>query len=379
MIRIFVFNNQSKFLWLVRGRIWVLGSLLMLLALALAACAPAPTPETVIQEVTRMVPGETIIQTQEVEVEVVVTEIVEVEVEKEVRRVTVDAGYGPVTLDYVPQRIFVDGVQGIEVLAALGVEPVGWTTRGIEVFPDWLDVDWSDSENLGNPPSLEILVSLQPDLIIGEFGNDNAAYEEIAPTFVIRANSYEQSLSQLLQVGELLDRQAEAQAFVDEFNGLLDETRTAIQGQESQLSTAVIYPGREPGILGMWLDQSHIGSILSALGVEHALKLTELTATDLEGDNANRAANFRLVQLGLEKIIDVDPDSLFILALPPDALIAELSENTAWSSLTAVSEGRLYGFDRNLWSRSRGPIGAKLILLQARNALYPDLFPDAGG
>lgn len=338
------------------------GVLTLLMVTALAACGPPPTPEVV-------------------EKEVVVTQVVkeEVEVVVETNTVTVDAGYGSVTLDYVPERVFVDGVQGIEMLAVLGVEPVGWTTRGIEVFPSWLDADWADSENLGNPPSLEILVGLEPDLIIGEFGNDNAPYEEIAPTFVVRANSYEQSMSQLLQLGQLLDRQEEAQAFVDNFYQLVDDTSSEIAGQETPLSVAVVYPGREPGILGLWLDQSHIGSILSALGVEHALKLSELSGTDLAGANANRAASYGLVQLGLEKIIEVDPDALFILALPPDALIAELSENVAWSTLTAVSEGRLYGFDRNLWSRSRGPVGAQYILLQARNALYPDLFPTCDG
>lgn len=345
-----------------------MGTLVFLIAIAATACGPTPTPQVITE-----------IEEVEVEVTRVVQETQIVEVEKEVRSVTVDAGYGAVTLDYVPQRVFVDGVQGIEVLAVLGVEPVGWTTRGIETFPDWLDVDWSDSVNLGNPPSLEILVGLEPDFILGEFGNDNAPYEEIAPILAIRANSYEQSLTQLLQLGAVLDRQEEAQAFVDEFNQLIEETQAAIEGQESLLSTAIVYPGREPGILGMWLDQSHVGSIISALGVEHALKLAELTGSDLEGPNAFRAAQYRLVQLSLEKIIEVDPDSLFILALPPDALITELSEHTAWAALTAVKEGRLYGFDRNIWSRSRGPVGAKLILLQARNALYPELFPSPEG
>ena len=109
------------------------GVLILILAIAFTACAPTPTPE-VIEKVK----------------EVVVTQVVEKEVEVvvETNTVTVDAGYGSVTLDYVPQRVFVDGVQGIEMLAVLGVEPVGWTTRGIEVFPSWLEVDWADSENL---------------------------------------------------------------------------------------------------------------------------------------------------------------------------------------------------------------------------------------
>lgn len=285
-----------------------------------------------------------------------------------------DTGYGdPVEILEVPQATYVWGVQGMESLAVIGVEPVAYSNR-FEAVPDWFGVDWPTAVALGQPPAVENLVALQPDLMISDEGNDIVTIAELAPILTLRANSYQDTIDQLRIIGQIYGNVEAADAFIADFEAKLAETQSQIDTSGEPPRIMIVYPGVEPGVLGMWLDSSFIGSLLEALGTDMALKLDELGGDDLAGDNENRATSFGLVQLGLEKIIDVDPDALFVLGSPAEDLITELEGIAAWSTITAVQNGQVYGFDRDLWSRSRGPIAMGLILEEARYALYPDVF-----
>jgi iron complex transport system substrate-binding protein len=284
---------------------------------------------------------------------------------------TVDAGSGAITLDAAPQRIYAWGFQPTDELATLGVVPVGFTARG--GMPPYLGVSWPDAAALGEPPSLEEVVALNPDLIISDSSNDNTSIESVGvPILQIRANSIKDAFDQLAIIGQITGTADKAAAFTDEYNTLLSDTQAKI-GAQPPVSTMIVYPGVEPGILGMWLDNSFIGTLVSSLGTNYALKQADLSGTDLEGTNADRASSLGLVQLGLEKLIQVNPDTLFVLGTQD--FVDSLAGNPAWASLNAVKNKRVYLFDRNLWSRDRGPTAALLVVKQARNALYPDIFP----
>jgi iron complex transport system substrate-binding protein len=261
----------------------------------------------------------------------------------------------------------------MESLAVIGVEPAAYSNR-FGAVPAWFGVEWPNAVALGQPPAVENLVVLQPDLLISDEGNDVATISNLAPLLTLRANSYQDTIDQLRIIGQVFGNVADADAFIADFEAKLAATQAQIDTGDNPPRIMIVYPGVEPGVLGMWLDSSFIGSLMEALGVDMALKLEELTGEDTAGDNGNRATSFGLVQLGLEKVIDLDPDGLFVLGSPAEDLIAELEGISAWNTITAVKEGNVYGFDRDLWSRSRGPIAMGLILEQARYALYPDVF-----
>jgi len=285
---------------------------------------------------------------------------------------TVDAGSGSVTIEAAPQRIYAWGFQPVDELAVLGVEPVGYSSRG--GLAPYLGVSWANAKELGEPPSLEEVVALNPDLIISDNSNDNTALEGLGvPILKIRANSVKEAFDQLGVIGEITGKSDVAKTFTDAYETELADTQAKIGAQPS-ISTAIVYPGVEPGILGMWLDNSFIGTLIVSLGPDYALKQSELSATDLEGTNGDRASSLGLVQLGLEKLVAVNPDTLFVLGTQD--FIDSLGANPAWASINAVKNGRVYLFDRNLWSRDRGPMAAKLVIEQARHALYPDIFPN---
>jgi iron complex transport system substrate-binding protein len=286
---------------------------------------------------------------------------------------TFDAGSGSVTITGIPERPYAWGFELIDILSVLGVEPAGYTSRGGGVVPDYLGVTWPNAQQLGEPPALEQVVALDPDIILSDASNDNAVVEDIAPLLPVRANSYQDALDQLALIGEIFGKEQEAQDFIDMFNQELEDTQAQIADQP-ELSSMVVYPGAEPGVLGMWLDSSFTGSLIDALGTDYALKLDELSGTDLEGDNEGRANDLGLVQLGLEKVVQLDPDVIFVLG--DEQFLTDLGQNAAWSSLTAVTGERVYLFDRDKWSRARGPVAALAMIKEARNALYPDIFPE---
>lgn len=288
---------------------------------------------------------------------------------------TFDAGFGEVTLEVVPERPFAWGFQEVDTLAVLGVEPIGLTTRG-DAIPAYLEVNWPDAQILGEPPSLELVVALRPDIIIADESNEVDPMADVAPIFRMRANSYQEAMDQLLIVGRMFGKEDVAQTFVDDFDAELAATQEALADEEP-VSAMVIYPGAEPGVLGMWLDSSFTGSLVEAIGAEYALTQSDLSGTDTEGDNAEFSERFGLVQLGLEKVIELDPDVLFLLG--DDEFVASLEANSAWATLSATENDRVYTYDRDLWSRARGPKAALIMVQQARNALFPELFPDAPG
>jgi iron complex transport system substrate-binding protein len=63
-----------------------------------------------------------------------------------------------------------------------------------------------------------------------------------------------------------------------------------------------------------------------------------------------------LEQLSIEKIIEQDPDYIFVVLQGSDSTKAEgilqstLLSNPAWETLTAVKEGRYYVMDPNLYN-----------------------------
>ena len=374
-----------------RTGVWRVFGALAALVLLVAACgddAPvatqaAPPPETVVVTSIVEVPGETEVVTSivtetvtEVVTEVVtetvvVTSIVEVTPTTVIGQRTFDVGYGPTTIDGIPQRVYTWGLQQTETLSVLGIEPVGYTTRGDSPMPFWFNTEWTETTPLAQPPALELVVALEPDFILSNESNDVSAMRDVAPVLRMRANSYGESMSQLRTVGEIFGLEDVAQAFIDGFYEELNETIAAIEGRDP-VTVMVVYPGLEPGILGMWMDTSFTGSLVSALGTEYALTGRTLTVGDLGGRNLEFSTRYGLVQLGLEKLIELDPEVLFVLGT--ESFLADLGDNAVWSAISAVANGEVHLFDRDLWSRSRGPLAALIMLREARAALYPDLF-----
>ncbi|WP_400164431.1 ABC transporter substrate-binding protein [Brevibacillus sp. TJ4] len=128
--------------------------------------------------------------------------------------ITYQSENGPVEVPADPQRVIVlSGYTG-NVLS-LGVNLVGvdvWSKLNPRFAEALKDVEEVSDENL------EKIIELEPDLIIGYSSTKNIdKLRQIAPTVTFNYDTSVDYLAQHLEIGKLLNKEKEAQAWIDDF------------------------------------------------------------------------------------------------------------------------------------------------------------------
>ncbi len=231
-----------------------------------------------------------------------------------------------------------------EILVALGVTPVGTVEIGKSAEPQTLKgkLDGATSVGQAKQPNLEVIQSLEPDLILASPTRHAAILDQlkgIAPTETYADTSYGEVLDAMDAIAAKLGKEKEA-----------GEVRSRIDGKIAEAKKAV-KPGTRAAVIGWskdtlytWIAKSFSGSLLTAVGYEYGYDgeksaiesktdVAELTGDKLPGmklDVAylyNDTEGFRASPYGgvVDKVIDVEQDT---------------------------------------WSRSRGPLAAEAMLDQ---------------
>lgn len=268
---------------------------------------------------------------------------------------------GDLTLPATPSKIVAINLQAIDSLVALGVKPVGYAEPGGEPV-SYLGKVLDGIPKVGShsKPSLESIAALQPDLIIIDSSQQKDLVPElqkIAPVLGIRSTSYQETMSQLALVGDIVGKKAEAEKFAADFDGKVKAYIAKAGGKQGPKVQAIFGSEQKPGL---WLGKSFVGSILSALNGVHAY------SGPSDPDYPD------LVYTSLEKILESNPQVLLMMSTPGKELSKAFAANPAFKNTDAVKSGRVHEVDRQSWSRSRGPIAATQILDQAFPLLYPE-------
>ncbi|MGQ3072123.1 MAG: ABC transporter substrate-binding protein, partial [Ferrovibrionaceae bacterium] len=77
------------------------------------------------------------------------------------------------------------------------------------------------------------------------------------------------------------------------------------------------------------------------------------------------------VELSLEKMLEKDPEVIFVYDSGPDR---PHENNPIWSQLSAVRNKRVF-YVGDHWVESNGPIARQIVLREAAHYLYPQTFP----
>jgi iron complex transport system substrate-binding protein len=193
-----------------------------------------------------------------------------------------------------------------------------------------------DIRNMGGiiSPNLELILETEPDLVL--FSPDLAAHQSIAQTLGnIGVSVYAakvESLDDYLRVLQDFTRlTGNHEAF--ERNGVQVQTRIAAllsrlpdaDGREEK--TALFLRAYSSGITTI-ADEHPVCTILDDIGVR------------------NIARQGALAELSVEKILDADPDFIFIVSQGNEEKAAlnierSLTSHPAWASLKAIQTGRL--------------------------------------
>jgi cobalamin transport system substrate-binding protein len=246
-----------------------------------------------------------------------------------------------------------------EILFALGL---GDRVAGVTRFCDYPS-EAGRLPRIGGlvDPNVEIVRSLDPDLVIAFRGNPLRLVERIRrlglPVFVLDIGRGLDELPALVtKIGRVTGAEARAEALAEDLRGRLGAVDAALKGISARPKVFVLLYGQ-----GLWTcgGESYVNDLVGRAG----------------GTNVAAALPKKWALYKRERIIRDDPDVVFILARSAADFAAGrdwLAKMPGISAVAAAKTGRVYEIDENAASR----FGPRLVDVLDRMAalLHPDRF-----
>ena len=313
--------------------------LLAALALLAGACAPLAVPAT-----DTPVPP-TLAPTQTAPVGISVTD-----------------GLGRVvTLAAPASRIVSLAPSNTEALFTLGV---GDRLIGRDEFSDYPPeaLEVTSIGSLYPSVNTEAVVALEPDLVLAAGITNPEDVERLAElgltVYSTRINSsLDDIYTDLLDIGALTGRAAEAEALVDSLKARVAAVTSATSAVAEKPVVFYEIDATEPSKPWTSGPNSFIGQLIGMAG----------------GVNAGDIASDQYAQLSLEQLVAQDPGVIILGSSTYGGQTPELvAARTGWETISAVQNGAVYTFDDNLVSRP----GPRVVdgLEQLARLIHPELF-----
>ena len=266
--------------------------------------------------------------------------------------VTVKDAKGEFTLDKTPSRVVALEYSFVDALAQVGVSPVGVAddNKIDRILPQVREkiAAWQ-SVGTRSQPSLEVIASLKPDLIIADPSRHTAVFEElkkIAPTvmFDSRHESYQGNIETAQKIGDLVGKSSEMKAKINEHNDYIANIakNLGVQGKKASFGTS-----REDKF-NIQNDNGYVGSFLTTLG---------FAPTKLNSDQA-------FVEINLEQLVMEKPEYLFIAHYRDESIARKWEAEPLWKAIPAVKANHVYSVDADMWARGRGLEASKIMAKQ---------------
>ncbi|WP_323960196.1 ABC transporter substrate-binding protein [Arthrobacter sp. JZ12] len=266
--------------------------------------------------------------------------------------ITVTDGRGKeVVLDGPAERVAGTEWNVVENVVSLGVMPVG--AADIEGYNTWvssapLDETVTDIGVRGEP-SIDTLVSLEPDVVLVTDQLVEGAIEQIektVPVIVVPGGDSSDNIGQMFEnldlIAKVTGTEDKAAELRENFESKLEEGRAAIEeaglaGTPVAFSDAYVDAGSVS--VRPFAEGSLVSDVLTGLGFENAW--------ELEGDPV-----YGLAQTDVEGLTALPEDTLFWYLTNDsfgDAYQDELKDNDIWKSLPFVEAGNVHRFPDSIW------------------------------
>jgi iron complex transport system substrate-binding protein len=180
-------------------------------------------------------------------------------------------------------------------------------------------------------PSLETIVSLHPDLVIGSVDlaplNLNGFERVGLPVFLIKPVGIEGVYSSLLDLGKALNREIVAEKLVARLSARVNAVRARVEGKQ-----------RVRVFMLIWADP--------VMTVGKDAFITDLIWA-ASGESLTRNLPHEFPEISFETVVAMAPDS--ILLIRASAMSVEnLEQRAGWDNLPAIRNRRLYYVDDRL-------------------------------
>ena len=211
-------------------------------------------------------------------------------------------------------------------------------------------------------PDMEIVSSLKPDWILSPSSLQSdlqPKYEAIDTDWAfLNLKSVPGMYRSIQELGEIFNRQEEAQQLVDEFTQFYNDYKTKNEGKEHP--KVLILMGL-PGSYIIATENSYIGSLVELAG----------------GENVYAGTDQEFLTVNTEDMKTKEPDIILRAAHAlPDQVIEMFNEdfatNDIWQHFDAVKNGRVYDLTYELFGMS-----ATFRYPEALAELQPILYPES--
>ena len=263
--------------------------------------------------------------------------------------VTVTDSHGEFTINSTPKRIVALEFSFVDALAAVEVSPVGIAddndaSRLLPAVSEKLG-EWK-SVGTRSQPSLEVIASLKPDLIIADVDRHSAVYNDlskIAPTLLLpsRRETYQDNLKSAAIIGKVIGKDAEMQQRLQQHAQLMQDYAKQLHGLEHQ--TVQFGVARENDFFAH-SSESYAGGVIQALGLS--------SPEGLKNENASR-------QISLEQLLAINPNYLIVGDYTQNSIVKQWQKQPLWNVLNAVKAKQVFHVDGNMWARCRGILAAE--------------------
>jgi len=243
---------------------------------------------------------------------------------------TDDAGQ-EVVLQSKPERIVIlNGA--LEMFYQLGGQAVGRANVPAVPVPEGAET----VEDVGqiNQVSLEKITSLRPDLVIGHPFFHTSLTDALAvggiPLAMLKFERYEDIQSKGRLFGSIIGNEAASESALKETDKRIQDLIAKVPGRSPTFAILTIMP------MGISIQVSDS----LALDIAEQLKMKNAASAPPSGQIPGS------VPYSIEKLIEADPDYLFISVhgteeFGKEKLRGDLESNPAWAALRAVKEGRM--------------------------------------
>ncbi|AFZ28908.1 periplasmic binding protein [Gloeocapsa sp. PCC 7428] len=275
-----------------------------------------------------------------------------------------------------PQRIIAYDPGSLDLLLALGVEPVGYTGFS-QVVPNSLKAGEAINEfgylsdrittsptYIGNysSPSLETILKLKPDLILITYSyGDRTQYDQfskLAPTLALSGGDFPWQ-QRLLTLAQVLNREPQAQQVLARYQQKVAAAKAKLEPISRNNKVLLLYFAR-PDHLPISTDKIFAGALLQDLGFQ--LVIPQRT---IDVDGVIRGVS-------LEVLPQLEADIIIVMAGGSEGI---RKVKQLWNQnplLQAVSNDvKLYFVDGYLWAFLDGPIAAEQIIDNVQELLLP--------
>ncbi|CAM4340110.1 ABC transporter substrate-binding protein [Paenibacillus tarimensis] len=268
---------------------------------------------------------------------------------------TVKHSMGEETLTGTPERVVVLTQEGTEAVLELGIKPVGAVNSGLG--DDWFPHVRSQMEGvteLGDEtePDLELILSLKPDLILGNKVRHEEIYsqlKEIAPTVLSEdlAGNWKENF---MLYAEALNKTAEGEAAMAAYHAHIEQAKTELGDKLSKQVSLVRFL---PQAVRLYMKDTFAGVILEDIGFARP---------------ASQNKDEFMEVIGKERMADMDGDIMFYFNADYDEekggtkMQEEWFNDPLFAGLNVAKTGMTFKVDEVIWNLSGGIKSANLLV-----------------